>query len=226
MRITAPTLSLSAAATLLLAAPLSGQRAFEGVITYQMTAEGQNATMKTMSRGAVTRMEMQAQGMPGEIVMLMNGEAQVMQVIMASMGMYMEMDLKQAAQMAPQGQGQMPEGFSMEKAGSDEVAGIRCENYRFRQRGQPDTEACIATGMGYWMGGMSAPRNTRGPMPSMGPDFSAYMKEFQDGMVPLRVRVQEGSAWKTVLEATAVERKALDEDLFKVPTGLRKMSMP
>ncbi len=230
---TRPFLASAVAVTAALALPVeaSAQRGFEGVISYRMGTARESADVKMMSKGAVTRMEVQAEGMPGGMVMLINGEKQVMQMIMASMGMYMEMDMRQAAQMAAQAApaeaGALPSGFKLEKVGTpDEVAGIRCENYRFLQSGQPDTEACIATGMGYWMGGMAAPRGSRAPMPSMGPDFSAYMKEFQDGMVPLRVRVKDGGDWKTVMEATAVERKPLGDELFTVPPGLRKMGMP
>lgn len=233
MSVTRPLFASSIALALMLVPPTdaSAQRSFEGVITYRMGNGRESADVKVMSKGPVTRMEIQGQGMPGGMVMLMNGEKQVMQMIMASMGMYMEMDMRQAAQMAAQAApaeaGDLPSGFKLEKVGTpEEVAGIRCENYRFIQSGQPETEACIASGMGYWMGGMAAPQASRAPVPSMGPDFSAFMKEFKDGMVPLRVRVKEGNNWKTVMEATAVERQSLGDDLFVVPPGLRKMGMP
>jgi hypothetical protein len=60
----------------------------------------------------------------------------------------------------------------------------------------------------------------------MGPDLSAFAKEFEDGMVPLRLRVLRNGTWETVMEATAVERKRLEDSVFQLPAGLRKMNMP
>lgn len=222
--------------TTLLLAPASSeaQRAFEGVISYRMTMQGQSMTMTQMSKGTRVRTEMEMPGMPGPMYVLMDSESQVMQTVVPSMGMYMEMDLKQMMDqlpVTPEMRERASQTPTIEKLGtSDQIAGIRCENYRFHQ-GTDQVESCIATGLGYFMGGAGGgPAGGRGqqqgPLGGLGLDFSALMAEFKDGMVPLRVRVQQNGAWETVMEATSVERKSLDAGLFQLPAGLRKMNMP
>jgi len=59
-----------------------------------------------------------------------------------------------------------------------------------------------------------------------GPNWAAYARHFADGMLPLRVRMQRDGSWVTVMEAVSVVRKPLEDGLFRVPEGLRKMPMP
>lgn len=220
--------ALAAALLTATSTALSAQEAFQGAITYRMMSDGRAAEMVMMSLGSKARVEMSGQGMPGPMVILIDGEKMLMQVVMAQMGMYMEMDMNQAMANMPSGApdaGAAARGTFTRVDGSDEVAGVRCQNYRFSQPGQPESEVCVATGMGYWMGGMSAPRNSRMPI-QLGPDFSAFKGDFNEGMLPLRVRTRKGEGWETMMEATLVERRRLGPDLFTVPAGLRKMAMP
>jgi hypothetical protein len=204
---------------------LLGQQAFEGVLTYRMTAEGTTLSMTQSIKGPRVRIDMEVPGMPGPMYMLMDTEKMVMQTVMTSMGMYMEVDMNQAMQMVPEEQRRAAESAQLEALGtSDEIAGISCRNYRFTT-GDEQAEGCIATGLGHFMGmgGGGGPSN---PLARMGPDLSAFAKEFEDGMVPLRLRVLRNGTWETVMEATAVERKRLEDSVFQLPAGLRKMNMP
>lgn len=221
---------LGLAALLLAPAVLPAQRAFEGSITYRMTAEGVNMQMTMMTKGSKVRTDMEMPGMPGPMFVLMDTEKQLMQSVMPSMGMYVEMDMKQVAsqmQITPEMREAMNQAPKIEALGtSDEVAGITCQNYRFTQ-GEEEMEGCIATGMGVFMGGASGgPPGQGGPLPGLGVDFSKFMAEFKDGMMPLRMRIKQNGTWSTFMEATAVERKSLDDSLFALPSGLRKMNMP
>jgi hypothetical protein len=221
---------LGLAALLLAPAALPAQRAFEGTVTYRMTAQGTSMTMTQMTKGSKVRTEMEMPGMPGPMYVLMDMDTEVMQTVMPSMGMYMEMSLKQIADqvaMTPEMRESMNQTPEIERLGtSDEIAGIPCQNYRFTQGGQ-EMEGCIATGMGFFMGGAGGgPPGQGGPLGGMGVDFSKLMAEFKDGMMPLRMRLKQDGTWSTVMEATAVERKSLDASLFVLPSGLRKMNMP
>ncbi len=221
---------LGLAALLLAPTALPAQRAFEGTVTYQMTADGMTMTMTQMTKGSKVRTEMDMPGMPGPMFVLMDMESEVMQTVLPSMGMYMEMNLKQIADqvpMTPDMRDNMNQVPKIESLGtSEEIAGIACQNYRFTQ-GDQEMEGCIATGMGFFMGGAGggAPGQS-GPLSGMGVDFSKLMEEFKDGMMPLRMRLKQDGNWSTVMEATAVERKSLDDSLFVLPSGLRKMNMP
>lgn len=215
---------LGVTSLLTLPATASAQEAFSGVITYRMTSEGRTVEAKIMTRGSKTRMEMPMQGMPGTAVMLMDTETMKMQMIMQSMGVYLEMDLARAAASAPAREPGSP--AAIEKLNtSEEIAGIHCENYRFREGDEPESEACIATGMGWFLGGPAGGPGTRGGPPA-GPDWAAYTRDFRDGMLPLRMKVRRGDTWVTMMEATAVDPTPVEASLFELPAGLRKMAMP
>lgn len=227
-----PTFSarLGLAALLLAPAALPAQPAFEGSITYRMTAEGVSMQMTMMTKGSKVRTEMEMPGMPGPMFVLMDTEKEIMQSVIPSMGMYVEMNLKQVAdqmQITPEMREAMNQAPKIEALGtSDQIAGITCQNYRFTQ-GDEEMEGCIATGMGVFMGGASGgPPGRGGPLSGLGVDFSKFMAEFKDGMMPLRMRVKQNGTWSTFMEATAVERKSLEASLFELPPGLRKMNMP
>lgn len=213
---------LLAAALLLLPAGLAAQSPFEGVVTYRMTAMGQEGTVRYMAKGTRIRQEMELPQMPGMMFMLMDTESSVMRTVMPGMGMYMEIDLDQASRYLTGEQQEAAENMAIEKLGtSDVIAGIRCENYRV---GPPaDSEVCMASGMGWFMSAPS-PRGRRGA--AGGPDFSAFRKHFKDGALPLRVIQIRGDTREVMMEATSVERKSLDAALFELPAGLQKMTMP
>jgi hypothetical protein len=220
------TAGLGLAALLFSPPALKAQGDFEGVITYQMHVEGMTITMKQMTKGSKIRTEMEMPGMPGPMYVLMDMESSVMQTVLPSMGMYMEVNMKQMMdQVDATGnlRRQAAETPKIERLGSSEtIAGIPCQNYRFTQ-GTEEMEGCIATGMGSFMGGGAA---NAGPLEGLGIDFAAYAREFPDGMLPLRMRLKEGDTWRTFMEATSVERKSLDDSLFRLPPGLQRMQMP
>lgn len=217
-----PATRLGVLALLLAPAPAAAQQTFEGVIAYRLTAEGRSVTMRQMSKGSMTRTELEMPGMPPGMYMLLDGGRQVMQVVMGAMGMYMEMDLSRATAGA-----QTAAVPKITKLGtSATIAGVPCEDYRFGE-GAEEVEVCVATGLGFFMSpNMPGPGGRGGPTPNMGPDLSAYRSEFKDGMVPLRMKTKVNGEWTVMMEASEVSRKALDAGLFRLPDGLRKMPMP
>ena len=221
---------LGLAALCLAPTALTGQAVFEGTVSYQLTAEGMTMNMTQMTKGSKVRTEMEIPGMPGPMFILMDMEEQVVRTVMPGMGMYMEINVKEMVDqvpMTPEMRQNAAKTPDIERLGtSDQIAGISCQNYRITQ-GSQQIDACIATGMGVFMGGASGgPPGRGGPLDGLGVDLSAFMEEFKDGMMPLRIRINQEGTWTTVLEATAVERKRLDDSLFVVPAGLRKMNVP
>jgi hypothetical protein len=202
---------------------LPAQSSFEGVVTYRVTAEGTTGELRFSVKGNKARMDVQVPDMPGEMYVLMDMERELVQSVIPMMGMYMEMDLKQAAGAAGTPADSVP---PFRKLGtSDEIAGIRCENYRFGPVGNEETEMCIATGMGWFMGGWPMGGLRRGAR-SEGPNFAAYRDAFKDGMLPLRVSLLNNGRWVGMMEVTRVERTSLDDKLFVLPSGLQKMNIP
>lgn len=206
-------------ALLVLAHSPASAQGFEGAVTIHIQAE-RGMDMQQLIKGDKVRTEMNAGGREG--VMLMDGAAQTMTMIMPSEKMYMVMDQKQGA-----GQPGAPpsETPKITKLGtSATIAGRTCDNYLVGEK--QDMEICAAKGLGFFMAGGNpgAGRSPMGRVPNFRQD--AIMREFKDGFFPLRItRVAEGKR-EVMMEVTRIEPKPLDAALFQVPAGYQKMSMP
>lgn len=215
---------------------LPAQEAFQGSITYRMKVESMEVSMTMAAKGPWMRTVMEIPGMPGEMFMIINTDSLVARVVMPAMGMYMEMDLRQAMANAesllPQStrdslQAAMQGPHSIEDLGTtDQIAGLACRNYRI-STGAQQMETCVATGMGSF-GSAASAEALKGASPFAGlmPDMSKYDQEFPNGMLPLRTRTLINGAWETIMEATMVDRTAPGDELFKVPPGLNKVDPP
>lgn len=212
----------------LLAQGLAAQ-AFEGVVTWQMGAKKE--TMTQAYKGNQVRTEMGREGREG--VMLMDGGARTMTVVMPNEKMYMVMSLDRPGMGGnqPDAQGKPPKLTATGK--TETIAGHTCEVYRFaEEEGKPETmEMCVAKGLGYFMmgaggGGMMG----RGRDPMAGVAGAAanpeYMKLYKDGFFPLRMTRIEGGKSELMMIATNIEKKSLDANAFKVPAGFQEMKMP
>lgn len=215
-----------AAAALVAVAPAAAQSAFEGVVTYRLTTEGRTVDVTYMTKGDRARSEMTMDGMA--IAMLMDASATTMTTLMPSEKMYMTMDLSRMRQRTPADTAQQQ--FTA-TGRTETIAGRECEHY-LTGTGQ-NTDMCVATGLGYYLGGGGAGR--RGPgsggnsygVPRPGdPRAAAFRAKFPNGFFPLRLTVTEGGKVTTDMVVTAVEQRALADDLFTVPAGFTEMRMP
>ena len=216
-----------AAAALVAVAPASAQTAFEGVVTYRLTSEGRTVDVTYMTKGDRARSEMTMDGMA--IAMLMDARATTMTTLMPSEKMYMTMDLSRMRQRA-QASDTAEQQFTA-TGRNETIAGHECEHY-LTGTGQ-NTDMCVATGLGYYLGGGAAGR--RGPgsgsssygMPRPGDTrMAAFRAKFKDGFFPLRLTVTEGGKVTTDMVVTSIERRALPDDMFTVPEGFTEMRMP
>lgn len=216
-----------AAAALVAVAPASAQSAFEGVVTYRLTTEGRTVDVTYMTKGDRARSEMTMDGMA--IAMLMDASATTMTTLMPSERMYMTMDLSRMRQRA-QASDTAEQQFTP-TGRRETIAGHECEHY-LTGTGQ-NTDMCVATGLGYYLGGGAAGR--RGPgsgggsygVPRPGDArMAAFRAKFKNGFFPLRLTVTEGGKVTTDMVVTAIERRALSDDMFTVPAGFTEMRMP
>lgn len=199
-----------ATAVLALAGPSSGsalaQGSFEGTVWFT-SSEGDGSFAYSI-KGNRVRLEPQSAQMP--MYMLMDAEAQVMRMVMPGQGMYMEREIPDAKR--------EEDGAELVNTGrTDEVAGRKCEIWTMRDEGG-EFEMCIARNMGTFMQG-GGPGARRAP-----PAWQAELRK--GGFFPLRIVEVKGSNRKTMLVATKVEAKKLDESMFTVPAGMKKMTMP
>lgn len=207
-------------ALLVLASVPALAQGFEGAVTIRMQGE-QSMDMQQLIKGDKVRTEMSAGGRDG--VMLMDGGAQTMTMIMPSEKMYMVMDMKAGAGRPGE---QSREAPKITKVGTSEtIAGRACDNYLIGEK--QDMEVCAAKGLGFYMSGGGGPGAGRGPMGRV-PDFrqEAVMREFKDGFFPLRISRVGGGKRDVMMEVTRIEPKPLDAALFQVPAGYHKMDMP
>ena len=216
-----------AAAALVAVAPASAQSTFEGVVKYRLTTEGRTVDVTYMTKGNRARSEMQMDGM--SMAMLMDASATTMTTLMPAEKMYMTMDLTRMRQRAQTSDTAAQEFTATGR--TETIAGHECEHY-LTGTGQ-NTDMCVATGLGYYLGGGAAGR--RGPgsgsssygMPRPGDArAAAFRAKFPNGFFPLRLTVTEGGKVTTDMVVTSVEQRALADDLFTVPADFTEMRMP
>jgi uncharacterized protein DUF4412 len=218
------------------AAPILAQPAgFEGTVAYRLTGSGRGAEMTQMYKGMKSRTEIGAGGQSS--AMIMDLTTGVMTVLMPQQKAYMVMDMRKAGQAAaglPFIKDKMARGGappSMPKVSAtgrtEVVAGHTCEYYVMGEKGE--AEVCSAKGLGMFMFGQSPMGGAAaGSMALLGamsgsPD---YLKLFKDGFFPLKMVHGEGGKKEVVMEATRVEKKALDPSLFVPPPDYKEMKMP
>jgi hypothetical protein len=217
-------------ALLALAVPaLARAQAFEGTVSYQLKGAEEGQFIQSYKGGRV-RTEITTKGHAA--VMLM--EAGTMTMLMPDQKMYMTMNLKDmAARMSGMGGRNQEHDAGTPPKITDEgtketIAGHTCQNYLMGDK--QDIEACVATGMGFFMMG-SNPMAMGGGGGSMA-NASAlannpeYAKFFKNGFFPLRLSKVEGGKKQVMMEATQVEAKSLDASLFQVPADYKEMKMP
>jgi Domain of unknown function (DUF4412) len=217
-------IAITALGAALLATPLAAQ-GFEGVVSYKMIGGDNGKGMETtMSiKGTQIRTDMAMGG--HSAAMLMDGEAQVMTMLIPDQKMYMTMDMKKVAEKA---QGMEQKEHTPPKitalGTSETIAGRTCQNFLI-ETDKSKMEVCNAKGMGNFM----SPRNPMGRGPTNGLNdlnSEAYRSFFKDGFFPLRVTSLKDDKRQVMMEATRVEPKSLDPSLFTVPTGFTEMKMP
>jgi hypothetical protein len=224
------TATLALGAGLLFAAPARAQ-GFEGTVTWSLTGGGDAPhEMKQVYKGTKVRTEMNQGGMSA--VMLMDGPAKTMTMIMPERRMFMSMDLSRMAQ-GMEGMGHETDATppKITATGKTEtIAGRTCQVYRYaREAGKPETmEICAAKGMGYFMMGSGGPMGGGGSMAGIAGAAGnpVYAEMYRDGFFPLRVSKIEGSKVTPMMVATAITPGSVDAALFQVPAGYTEMKMP
>jgi hypothetical protein len=105
----------------------------------------------------------------------------------------------------------------------DTVAGYTCEYYAVGQA--QEGEICAAKGLGmFGMGQSPMGGGASGALAALAnPEYATF---FKDGFFPLKfVKLEKGQR-QTMLEATQIEKKALEASLFAPPPDYKEMKMP
>ena len=225
-RITRSVIGLALGAGLV--CPLAAQRTFDGVVAYQVTGMAdQPVQLVFMSKGSKVRQEIVVPGMPQ-----LDGGVQLFDYVRGQMTsllpgrrQYTTADFRSGTR------ADSPGGPSLHvrPTGKREtIAGIGCEVYTVD--GEGGGEVCVATTLGHFIAiegqaGMVALGNDGG-RGWHDPRFAEFMRYFKDGAVPLRFVLGGDGRRQMTFTATRVERKALPDELFRVPTGYTLIGGP
>lgn len=186
---------------------------FEGSVSFRVTGQENVQSIKYLTKGNRIRLEAQEGEM--QVVILMDVGAQSVMMVMPAAKMYMEMP----ADMGSDGPEDLPTDFRM-TGKKETILGYPCEQIVIRQE-KSETEAWVTKGLGKFLQAGFPARSS-----------SAVMKRIEEELVqkgyfPLRMimRAADGSG-EVRMEATNIEKSKLGDDLFSVPAGYQKMSMP
>jgi hypothetical protein len=191
-------------------------------------------------KGNLSRIETSAQegGQPFAGVMIMDMSAGKQTILMPQTKTYMEISLKEVGE---QMKGTGEKGKELDKApkltstGKQEtIAGYPCEHWLVGD--EQTTDLCVAKGIGFF--GFGSQSQNGGPLQALrnlnlDPEVTAQIaanpewKRFiEGGAFPLKVSQIEDGQSKTIMEVTGIERKTLDDSLFTIPSGYKKMEIP
>jgi hypothetical protein len=203
-------LTLALAVVLAPAISAAQGKEFEGLVSFEIYGnDGQVANLDYARKGDLSRIDVSQGGVL--MYMIANDKAQSLTMVMPQQNMYMETELPDIQAET----GAKSENEPVKTERTDEVAGHSCEIWTMRDEGK-SLEVCVAKDMGAFFSGMGA-RNSA-------PGWQARLDA--KGFFPLRVVDVSESSPRTVLEATKIEVKTLEESFFAPPAGAQKMNMP
>lgn len=223
-------------------APTAGSSSggdFEGSIAMKVEAENQkNMQMTYFLKGKQTRIETTIPDVPeGSAVMLWDTEGGKVTTLMPSRKMYVVMDLKQAAEDfkgMKKSHGEDDTEFpKLTSTGKKEtIAGHECEHWLMGEKQEVDI--CAAKGLGYFgMGGQSAGGLGSWKNFVFSPKMLAqaaahpeWVKFLEGGAFPLKLTATSDGKAMMTMEATRIEKKALDDSIFSIPPDYKEMSVP
>ena len=235
-------------ALILAPARSQAQQAFQGVVTYDMTSQGQTLHMTHYMKDGNLRVEFETQGRTMVMLTSPDGSKQIM--LMPESKQWVDMKVMQermAAMMGRMGRGapaapapaRGPVEFRA-TGQSETVAGIRCDHYLVvSENGESDV--CAAKGLGWHtdsppnMGAPAAGRaggraSAAGPAAEPPSGLSALevallRQRFADGFFPLKI-TSTSNGRSVTIQVVELSKKALEDGLFQPPADYQEMRMP
>jgi len=200
----------AALALMCIASPLAAQ-SFEGTVTMNMVSDDGSAhPISYMIKGGKMRFDVGG----GQMSVVLDPVAQRMMVIMNAQKMYMERDFGSTVAAVQQQIGEKHP--SIVRTGKREtIAGYKCEHVTVTDDDGASVDSCISSELGGFR--MPAASNPMSPQKEAG-----WMAQLGSTSFPLKVT----KGGKTIIEVTAIEKKALDAALFTAPEGYQSFAMP
>lgn len=195
---------------------ISPGQTFEGTITFAISSPRGTQAMTYHTKGDQVRIDMErAPGMTMSV--LMNTTSKDVTMLMPQNKMYMQMNLNTM----PVPPDMNDQDADFKKTGKKEtILGYVCEQVVISQENR-EVEMWVTKGLGKFV---QANLNPRAQSPLM----KKLEKELTDqGYFPLRTiaRAADGSE-EMKMEATSIDKKPLDDNLFVIPADYQLMQMP
>lgn len=186
---------------------------FEGTITYSIEADGETQELTYSMKSNKARVEIAVEQLGGNAIVLVDSESENMTILMEQLSMYMQIPI-------PRDQENIDNGGSEEFHLTGErksIASVDCQQYIYTDEDGNETELWTPVEESYGnflFPGMDGNNMGSLKQPNM-PDITFFPF--------LLVSSGEGSSMR--LEATSVDEKKLNDDLFTVPSNFREMDM-
>ncbi|HEX9614584.1 MAG TPA: DUF4412 domain-containing protein [Bacteroidota bacterium] len=188
---------------------------FEGVVTFNVTGQGQTRAFQYFSKGNRVRVEMeQAPGMT--MVVLIETKSGSVTMLIPQNNAYMEMNLDQIPSQAEDS----AEAVDITETGKKEtILGYECRQVFIRQDNR-EAELWVTKGLGTFVQSTVNPRSQSAALKAIDREITSK------GYFPLRMITRSGGTEEHRTEVVSVSKKPLSDDMFKVPAGYTKMQMP
>lgn len=187
------------------------QNDFEGKVVLKISEDETAADVDYFVKDEKTRMEMKSNH--GSMVLLYDQKSNKTLMMMPEQKMYMEfnaMDFMQHDESSDNSD------TDINRTGEyKDINGYNSEKWIIKE----DDET-IEAWMTDELGGFFMMNNP------MGQNQNTWQKELAGKFFPMRVDIIEGSEKKKVLEVLSVNKMSLNNDLFDVPQGFKKLDMP
>ncbi len=183
---------------------------FEGIIKFKVTYEGEASEMKYQIKDGKFRMDAPDNKMGGGAFLM---DDKSMYILMPSQKMYMEMPIDVADMDVDTDDMTEPNRTGETKV----ILGHEAEKWLMKDN-EEDIEMWVAKDLGKFV-------LMNGPMQEQKP---AWYKEIEnDGFFPMLVINRDKSGNEVGrYEVTELKEQKLSDDLFNIPSGYTKMSMP
>ena len=205
------------------ASPIKAQKTFEGKVKFKVTNDGEEMTMNYYIKNGEIRIDMPG-GMGGAMIY----KGKKMTIVNPQQKMYMEFSVDKMKQMADKYKSDNKDEDTKNEKDFDPAKwktgetktlfGHECELYRYSEDGQT-TEMWVANDMGSFMGAQNP----------MAPSSSPYWQQQLAGtnFFPLQVIVKDKDGKvNSKFEVVELNEQSLSNDLFSVPPGYNKISIP
>lgn len=222
-----PRLPIVAAILVLLVPAIApAQKAFEGTVTYRITAGPQSAEVRLVSHGRRLRTETAIPGMPeASSVQIQDAEKKQTVTLMPSRKAYTVSkwtDTEAAARelrtmTGASGSTARPPNITRTGQRAT-IAGHSCEVVVMGKA--QDVEMCIAAEPGPFLFGME------GGGFAVPAEYAGLAADFRDGALLLRLRGKQRGQWEEQMVATAIEPGRVPDSAFDVPAGYQVIQVP